>query len=289
MVLAAGVAAGQVLGGLLVSADLLSAAWRPALLLNAPIGAALLLAARRGLPDIRRGATRRLDPAGAAVLSVGLAALVIPLTFGRQVGWPPWVWVSLTAALLVIVGFVALERLIATRGGDPLFDLDVVNIPGVAPGIAAVTLVMACYAGFLISLTLHLQDSLGFSPLHAGLTFAAYASGFATVSLTWTRAGAGLRERLPVAGPLAMATALLGVGLVAAAGRWPVVITTPFLFCAGAGHAGGFSPLASRLTTLVRHHQAADLSGLVLTASLLNRLDENIQSAVQFVRDADAG
>lgn len=49
MILAAGVAAGQVLGGLLVGAELLADAWRPALLLNAPVGAMLLLGARRGL------------------------------------------------------------------------------------------------------------------------------------------------------------------------------------------------------------------------------------------------
>ena len=272
MVLAAGVAAGQVLGGLLVSAHLLGAGWRPALLVNAPLGAALLLAARRGLPDVRGGATRRLDPAGAAVLAVGLLALLIPLTFGRQAGWPPWVWLSVAAAVAVVAGFVALERSIAARGGDPLFDLDVWTIPGVAAGVAAVTLVMACYAGFLITLTLHLQDGLGFSPLRAGLTFAAYASGFAAVSLTWTRAPAGWRERLPVAGPLVMGTALLGVGAVAAGGAWPVALTTALLFCGGGGHACGFSPLASRLTTLVRHDQAADLSGLVLTSSLLGQV-----------------
>jgi MFS family permease len=272
MVLAAGVAAGQVLGGLLVSAHLFAAAWRPALLLNAPLGAALLLASRRGMPTVRRGATRRPDPAGAAVLALGLLALVIPLTFGRQAGWPPWVWLSVAAAVGLVAGFVALERSVTARGGDPLFDLDVWKIPGVAAGVAAITLMMACYAGFLISLTLHLQDGLGFSPLQAGLTFATYASGFATVSLTWTRAGAGWRERLPVAGPLAMGPALLGIGFVAAGGGWPIALTTALLFCGGGGHACGFSPLASRLTTLVRHDQAADLSGLVLTASLLGQV-----------------
>jgi MFS family permease len=272
MVLAAGVAAGQVLGGLLVSAHLLAAAWRPALLLNAPVGAALLLASRRGLPKVRRGASRRPDPAGTAVLAIGLLALVIPLTFGRQAGWPPWVWLFVAAALGLVAGFVALERSIAARGGDPLFDLDVWTIPGVTAGVAAITLIMACYAGFLISLTLHLQDSLGFSPLQAGLTFAAYASGFAAVSLTWTRAGAGWRHRLPVAGPLAMGTSLVGIGFVAAGGGWPIALTTALLFCGGGGHACGFSPLASRLTTLVRPDQAADLSGLVLTASLLGQV-----------------
>jgi MFS family permease len=55
MVLAVGVAAGQVVGGLLVGAHLLAGAWRPALLLNAPIGAVLLLCAYRGMPAIARG------------------------------------------------------------------------------------------------------------------------------------------------------------------------------------------------------------------------------------------
>jgi drug/metabolite transporter superfamily protein YnfA len=130
-------------------------------------------------------------------------------------------------------------------------------------------LVMGSYAGFLLSLTLHLQNALGFTPLHAGLTFAAYAGGFATASLTWTRARPAARDRLPILGPLVMAAALLGVGLIAAGGGWPAALTTPLLFAGGAGHACGFSPLATRLTGAVRPEQAADLSGLLMTASLV--------------------
>jgi MFS family permease len=271
MVLAAGVAAGQVLGGLLVSAHLLAAAWRPALLLNVPIGA-LLLGARRWLPNVSRGARRHLDFAGAALLSATLLAVVIPLTFGRDDGWPGWIWPSFAASALGLACFVAFERRIAGRGKDPLFDLDILKPVGVAAGIAGVTLMMGCYAGFLVSLTLHLQDSLGFVPLHAGLIFAVYACGFATASLTWTRAGAGARELLPVAGPLVMGAGLVAIGLLAEGGGWPVPATTPLLFCAGAGHACAFSPLANRLTTLVRPAQAADLSGLLLTASLIGQV-----------------
>jgi MFS family permease len=201
MVLAAGVATGMVLGGLLVTAHLLAAAWRPALLLNAPVGAVVLLSACRHLPESAGGAHGRLDPAGAATLAAALLALIVPLTFGRDAGWPIWVWPSLAASAVALAGFVRLEQHIAARGGDPLFDLDVLMLPGVAAGIGAVALVMACYAGFLVSLTLHLQESLGFSPLAAGLIFAAYASGFATASLTWTRASATVRDRLPIAGP----------------------------------------------------------------------------------------
>lgn len=272
MVLAAGVATGMVLGGLLVTAHLLAAAWRPALLLNVPVGAAVLLGARRHLPQVAGGARRRLDPAGAAVLSAALIALIVSVTFGRDAGWPIWVWPCLAGCALALAGFVRLERRIAARDDDPLFDLDVLKLPGVAAGVGAVALVMACYTGFLVSLTLHLQGDLGFSPLQAGLIFAAYASGFAAASLTWTRAGTAVRGRLPVAGPLVMAAVLLAVGLIARGGVWPVALMTPLLSCGGAAHACAFSPLTARLTTVVGAEQVADLSGLVLMASLIGQV-----------------
>ena len=49
-VLAGGAVAGQVVGGLLVSADLWGSTWRPVFLLNVPIGAVLLIAGSRLLP-----------------------------------------------------------------------------------------------------------------------------------------------------------------------------------------------------------------------------------------------
>jgi MFS family permease len=269
MILAVGVAAGQVIGGLLVGAHLLQAAWRPALLLNAPVGALLLVGARRWLPATAAGPPRRLDLAGAAILSAALLALVLPLTLGRDAGWPAWVWPSFAGCALALTAFVAVERRIRAQGRDPLFDLDVLTAPGAAAGISAVLLIMAAYAGFLVSLTLHLQEGLRFGPLHAGVIFAGYATGFAAASLTWTRAGLGVRDRLPVGGPLAMGAAIFAVGLIATRGGWPVAATAPLLFVAGAGHAWGFSPLANRLTVTVRPDQVGDLSGLLMTASLV--------------------
>jgi hypothetical protein len=272
MVLAAGVAVGLVLGGLLVTADLLGAGWRPALLLNAPLGATVLLAGRRHLPRAAAAARAQLDATAAVTVSVALLALIVPLTLGRDAGWPIWVWPSFAICGLALVRFTGLERQIADRGGDPLLDLDILTIPGVTPGIVAVALVMACYAGFLFSLTLHLQGGLGYSPLAAGLIFACYASGFGVASLTWTRCPASGRDRLPIAGPLALATCLLAVALIAAGGAWPVAPLSLLLFVAGAAHACAFSPLTARLADVVRSERAADLSGLLLTASLIGQV-----------------
>ena len=221
MILAVGVAVGQLLGGLLTSLQLLPAAWRPALLINAPIGALLLLGARRWLPAMEAGDGQRLDLGGVALLAVALLALVLPLTFGRQAHWPAWVWPSLAVCGGAGVAFARLERALVDRRLRPLLDVRLVDLPGVGAGVLAVLLIMACYSGFLITLTLFLQsEPLAFSPLHAGATFAVYASGFATASLTWTRMPARHQAKLPAAGSLAMGAALLGVGLASAGGQW---------------------------------------------------------------------
>ena len=272
MILAVGVAAGQILGGLLVTAHLLAAAWRPALLLNVPIGAPLVLASRRVLPAMVPSARRRLDLFGAGLLTVTMLALVVPLSFGRDYGWPAWSWLCFAACALGAACFVGHERRFHQRGGDPLLDLGLLRAPRVAARAIAVLLVMSCYAGFLVSLTLYLQGNLGFSALHAGATFAVYAGGFATASLTRTRAGAAARARLPVLGPVVMGTAFLGIGLSIDWSGWSPPVTTPLLFAAGLGHACGFAPLAERLVGAARQAQAAQLSGLIITASLVGQV-----------------
>jgi MFS family permease len=272
MILAVGVAGGQILGGLLVSLHLLQATWRPALLLNAPIGLALLVSARRGLPPMARGGGQRLDFAGVCVLATALVGLVMPLSLGREARWPGWVWPCLALGVIGAGAFATLERRVKASGNLPVLDLALLRTRGMAAGVIAIALVMSCYAGFLLSLTLRLQDGLGFSALHAGLMFAIYAAGFATSSLTWTHVPAPARETLPIVGPLLMGAALLALGLSAGSGGWALAPTTPLMFAAGVGHAWGFSPLTNRLTASVRETQAADLSGLILTASLIGQV-----------------
>jgi hypothetical protein len=256
-----------------MSLHLLSAAWRPALLINAPVGALLLLGARRWLPPMEAGDGQRLDLVGVALLAVALLALVLPLTFGRQAHWPAWVWPSLVLCAGAGTAFAKFERKLVARRARPLLDLRLLDLPGVGAGVLDVLLIMACYAGFLITLTLFLQgEPLAFSPLHAGATFAVYASGFAAASLTWTRLPARYADGLPVAGPLVMGLSLLALGLASADGEWAPAVTTPLLFAAGVGHAWAFSPLASRLTASVGGANAADMSGFILTASLVGQV-----------------
>ena len=249
-------------------AHLLHGAWRPALLLNAPIGAALLVSARRALPPMPATGRRTVDGRGVGLLALTMLMLVVPLTLGRQADWPWWSIPCLALGVLSATLFAVWERRLRAVDRDPLFDLELLRVPGVPSAALAVLLIIGSYAGFLLCLTLHLQDGLGFSPVRAGFVFAVYAAGFGAASLTWPRAPECVRQALPTIGPLAMAAGLVVVGALAAHGQ-PSVAALPFLLLAGAGHACGFSPLTSRLTSAISPRAIADLSGLLLTASLV--------------------
>ncbi len=95
MILGLAVVIGQLLGGVIVTVDILGLSWRPAFLINVPIGLAVLLLARTVLPAARGSVKRKLDVAGVVVLTLAMVLVVVPLTFGHEVDWPPWTWLSL--------------------------------------------------------------------------------------------------------------------------------------------------------------------------------------------------
>jgi MFS family permease len=261
MVLALGVALGQILGGLVVGADLFGLSWRPAFLINVPVGVVLVLTGLRTLPRAPR-VRRRLDLTGVVLLSAAMTAVVAPLVFGREYGWRPWTWASLAAGLALVPVFAAWERLLARRGGLPLLDLAVLRPRGVRPGLIACVLVMGCYTAFLFAFTLNLQERHGIGPLGAGLTFVPYAVGFAVLSLTWGKLR--VHTWLPVAGPLVFAA----VATAVAAFGWSYALL-PLLVAAGAGHAAGYSPMIARLSAAVGPGRASALSALNSTGPML--------------------
>ncbi|MER7545836.1 MFS transporter [Spirillospora sp. NPDC127506] len=258
MVLALGVALGQVMGGVIVT---LGGSWRPIFLVNVPIGALLLVIGPRVMPPEPTKETR-LDLVGVALLSCGMAAFVVPLVLGREQHWPVWTWPSLAVGCALLGVFCAYEL----RAASPLLDLSVFRSPSVRPGLFAACSVMGAYAGFLFTLALYLQDVLGFSPLRAGLTFVPYTMGFATVGLGWTRFP--LRTKLPSAGLLSFAIAVLVLAVLTENG-WPALLSVPLLYVAGAGHAAGFSPLVDRVAGAVGPARASAVSALTNTGALL--------------------
>jgi hypothetical protein len=159
--------AGQVLGGVLVSADLLGSAWRSIFFVNVPVGVAVIVAGARHLPveDLLGRAERRVDVARVATLSAAVLLVVVPLVLGRAEGWPAWTWLSLAASAPAFAGFLAAERRVRTHGGTPLVSLDAMAPRAVSSGMLAVVAATSTYYGLLFTLALYLQQGLGHSAL----------------------------------------------------------------------------------------------------------------------------
>jgi MFS family permease len=88
MVMGLGAVSGQLIGGLLIRADLAGLGWRSIFLLNVPLALAALALVRRLVPESRAENPSRLDLPGVLLVTGGLMVVVLPLVQGRQYGWP---------------------------------------------------------------------------------------------------------------------------------------------------------------------------------------------------------
>jgi MFS family permease len=268
-VLSGGAVLGQVIGGLLVSADLFGATWRPIFLVNVPVGLAVL-ALGRLLPAADQDRPhRRLDLPGLAVLTPAVLAFVLPLVLGHSLGWPAWGWALIAVAVVLAAALGPVERLVHARGGQPILPRSLLAAPGIAAGIGGMFTLMAIFGGWLFVLTLHLQDGLGYSALRSGLTFVPAALSFALVSLNWRRVPASAHHLMTVGGFLLNGGALLGLGLLLRDGGTGGTATYVLAALSGAGMAAGFGPLMTRVLSRVPVAIAADASGVIVTVNQL--------------------
>lgn len=205
-------ATGQSLGGLLIAANLFGLGWRVTFLINLPV-VALALIGSLFLHTSRPDRTERLDLPGAVLLSVGLAAVVVPLLEGSALGWPWWCWASLPVAAATLLGFwrreAGLEQRMAVAVGSarpvvPLVPPSAVTARGVRPALVGLLLFYSIGAFFLVFS--EYQQSHGRTPFQAGLDILPLGIGFLLGPLTQHR----LSSRLP------RGVAALGLGLEAA-------------------------------------------------------------------------
>ncbi|WP_406315611.1 MFS transporter [Streptosporangium sp. NBC_01639] len=267
-VISGGAVAGQVLGGVLVSADLYGTAWRPVFLVNVPIGLGLLVVGAKLLPAGGPPRHRPLDLPGLVTLSLAVSLLVVPLVLGHEQDWPLWGWAAMAASAALAGVFVLVQR----RAVAPLVPARVLRAPGVVPSALAVFGVMTTYGGFLFALALHLQGALGDSPLRAGLTFVPSAAAFAVASLNWRRIPARLHRRMIVASYGVAALGYLGLSLALGGGGHGQPFLTVSLVVIGFGLGGAFSPVLAVALTHVVPEDAADTSGLFVMVTQLGQV-----------------
>jgi len=265
MTIGFGMIAGQLLGGLLVSADLLGLGWRPVFLINLPFGLTALALAWWLVPESRAPAGLKLDLGGVVLVSAALALLLYPIIRGTATGWPAWTWFSLTGAAVLMVVFVRYERWKTDRDGSPLVVLSLFRHRSFVVGLGVGLSFFSVLAPFLVLLAEYLQSGLDLSPRAAGLRFLPFALGFLAASFASARLAPRLGRKI-----LQLGAGLMVIGITSLI----VIVHSPMLDVSslayipplviyGLGQGSLQAPLVNFILADVPPDDAGSASGVV--------------------------
>src|SRR3954447_18610057 len=196
---------GQLVGGVLLQADVLGLGWRAVFLVNVPVGIALLAGIPRALPESRSTGAAPLDLPGIGMATLALTALVLPLVDGREQGWPAWAWGSLVLAPVLLAVFLLRQLRQARDGCVPLVDPRWWRDRAFRAGTATQLVFWCGQASYFLVLALWLQAGRGLSALQSGLVFTAVAGPYLVVSLRAAALLARYGRRVVVVGAVALA------------------------------------------------------------------------------------
>ncbi|HEV3293277.1 MAG TPA: MFS transporter [Streptosporangiaceae bacterium] len=262
-----GTISGPLIGGLLIQHNLFGLGWRPIFLINVPVGIITVVVSAVLVRESRAASPPRLDPAGVGLVTVALLLLLFPLVQGRQLGWPAWTFISMAASVPVFALFVWYEQIKSRRDGSPLVPMRLFRERGFSAGMAIAVTFFLGIASYGLVLTLFLQLGLGFTPLHAGLTFLPFSLGVLASSGAAARLAPRFGRGVTMAGALVIAAGMAGV--IAATDHYGAAVTTwdlvPGLVAAGLGLGAVIAPLADIVLARVPSQDAGSASGVFNT------------------------
>jgi MFS family permease len=260
-------AAGQLIGGLLIGADIAGLTWRPIFLVNIPVGIIALVLAWWHLPDTRSPAPAGIDVPGTLLLGVTIVALLVPLTEGQAVGWPLWTWLLLAAAPIAALALVQVERRAERRGKTPLLPPSLVRMVAMRRGLALAVPFFVGFGAYMFVFALTVQDGLHRTPLQSGLSITPMAVAFFLGSLAVPRMFARYGRTVVIIGVFAQVVGLIAL-VVAMHASWPDVsdlAISPGLVVAGFGQALAVGGLFRTVLGELPHRFAGLGSGVLVT------------------------
>ncbi|WP_242911187.1 MFS transporter [Actinomadura terrae] len=254
---------GIALGPIAAAATTSAGNWRVWYWLAAAASVALAVAAR-SLGESRADRPRGLDLPGLTTMSLGIAALVAAITWGR-VGWTrPGVLALFAAAAVLLAAFAAVEA----RRREPMLDLGLLRHRPFLLSISGALITGLAVIGVMSYLATMMTLVLGLSTLASALVLAIW-SGLSFVTALQARR---LPGRLPAGRLLGAGLALSAVGEFAMLGLapdshwWRLV---PGLVVSGAGSGLANAMLARVAVDSVPADRAGMGSGANNTARYL--------------------
>ncbi|HEY7849627.1 MAG TPA: DHA2 family efflux MFS transporter permease subunit, partial [Ktedonobacterales bacterium] len=162
LTVALGVSVGPTLGGVIT--QFLS--WRWIFYVNVPLGVIGVIATLRLLHEPKHSGQGRFDPAGAALLTVGLAAITLGLSFGQEWGWSsPQLIASLVIGAAALVALVFVEQ----RVSSPIVPLSLFRERVFASANLSLTLSFLALFAVSFMMPFYLEQLRDFSLIESGL------------------------------------------------------------------------------------------------------------------------
>jgi EmrB/QacA subfamily drug resistance transporter len=255
-----GGAAGVLLGGILTS----GLGWEWVLWVNVPIGLAAAAIAPTLLGESRaEGENRTFDVAGAVSVTGGLSVLVYALVDANNAGWGSTQTIGLLAlAALLLAAFVVIEL----RSKDPVVPFSIFRSRTITGANVAGLLIGASLFSMFFFISLYMQQVLGYSAIHAGLSYLPLA----LTIIVFAGIASQLTTRIGFKPVLATGMVFIGAGLlwfsqVSAGGSFLADILGPSLLAA-AGLGLVFVSDTIAAVSGVPDREAGLASGLINTS-----------------------
>jgi len=215
------------------------------------------------VPETGGGSNVRLDLGGAALISLALAAIVVPLSEGREQGWPTWVFIALACAPILTWLFFWYEAQLLKAGGMPLLDVKLLRIPSFRRGVMIATLFFFTTCFYLL-FGIYQQEGRGMAPLQVGLAIVPYGIGLflgPLLSAPMVR----LRPKLLTIGMAIQVTFYTLIGILVALGINGIPLTAAVLL-AGLGQGIAFPRLFATVLGDIPPAQGGVAAGITNSA-----------------------
>jgi EmrB/QacA subfamily drug resistance transporter len=268
MVISGATIAGPMISGVLIELDLFGSSWRPAFLLNLPIGLLGVLAAMRYLPESRSEQARRLDIPSVLLITAALACLIYPLIEGHERDWPWWSFGLMVLSIPLFAAFHLRCTKVHRETQSALVPPSLWRDRAFTVGLVMYVLAYSAIASFFLYQSLMLQFAYGYSALAVAAIMSPFAIGSMVGYYSSTPFARKTSGRVAVTvGALVWSIGIAAVGattLLAGNGLqgWHFV---PGFVVAGFGLGIALAPLLGVVLGSVRSSDAGSASGTLST------------------------